>query len=197
MMTPLVFDFSNPVIAAMLPPGFPDQLRIRLGLSAEDFNGFPQKRTELLTVLGLVENAVVISGDIHASFVTDHGDGVYEFTGAAISSSSYTEEVIRRIASDPILGQIPGIEELVAFLGPLLQISVLDDNVSPSDILYANTESDAFVIVDATADALQVTIYEILADHVFESFYDNPDGLADLFTATSFTVQDGVLTRGP
>ena len=197
MMTPLVFDFTNPVIAALLPPGFPDQLRIRLGLSAEDFNGFPQKRTELLTVLGLVENAVVISGDIHASFVTDHGDGVYEFTGAAISSSSYTEEVMRRIASDPILGQIPGIEELVAFLGPLLQLSVLDDNVSPSDILYADTESDAFVIVDATADALQVTIYEILADHVFESFYDNPDGLADLFTATSFMVQDGVLTRGP
>ena len=104
---------------------------------------------------------------------------------------------MRRIASDPILGQIPGIEELVAFLGPLLQLSVLDDNVSPSDILYADTESDAFVIVDATADALQVTIYEILADHVFESFYDNPDGLADLFTATSFMVQDGVLTRGP
>ncbi len=197
MMTPLVIDFTHPVIAAMLPPGFPDQLRVRLGLSAEDFNGFPQKRTELLTVLGLVENAVVISGDIHASFVTDHGDGVYEFTGAAISSSSYTEEVWRRIESDPILGQIPGLEELVAHLGPLLQLSVLGDNVSPSDIVYTDTESDAFVIVDAAADALQVTIYEIPAEHVFESFYDNPDGLADLFTATTFTVRDGVLTPGP
>jgi len=148
-------------------------------------------------VLGLVENAVVISGDIHASFVTDHGDGVYEFTGAAISSSSYTEEVWRRIESDPILGQIPGLEELVAFLGPLLQLSVFGDAVSPSDIIYTDTESDAFVIVDVMADTLQVTIYEILADHVFESFYDNPDGLADLFTATTFTVQDGELTPGP
>jgi len=197
MMTPLVIDFTHPVIAAMLPPGFPDQLRVRLGLSAEDFNGFPQKRTELLTVLGLVENAVVISGDIHASFVTDHGDGVYEFTGAAISSSSYTEEVMRRIASDPILGQIPGLEDLVANLGPLLQLSAPDDAVPPSDIVYTDTESDAFTIVDVTADALQVSIYEIPAEYVFESFYDNPDGLADLFTATTFTVQNGVLTAGP
>ncbi len=104
---------------------------------------------------------------------------------------------MRRIASDPILGQIPGLEDLVANLGPLLQLSAPDDAVPPSDIVYTDTESDAFTIVDVTADALQVSIYEIPAEYVFESFYDNPDGLADLFTATTFTVQDGVLTPGP
>ncbi len=198
MMTPLVIDFTNPVIAAMLPPGFPDLLRVRLGLSAEDFNGFPQKRTELLTVLGLVENAVVISGDIHASFVTDHGGGVYEFTGSAISSSSYAELVGSAIASDPILGQIPGMDDLLVHFDALLQISSLDDElVSPSDIVYADTDVDAFVVIEATADAFEVTIHEISTEHVFTSFYDDPDGLADLFTATTFTVQDGVLTPGP
>ena len=198
MMTPLVIDFTNPVIAAMLPPEFPDLLRVRLGLSAEDFNGFPQKRTELLTVLGLVENAMVLSGDIHASFVTDHGEGVYEFTGSAISSSSYAEMVQSAIASDPILGQIPGLEELLAHFDALLQISSLDDeHVSPSDILYADTDVDAFVVVEATADAFEVTIHEISTEHVFTNFYDDPDGLADLFTTTTFTVQDGVLTPGP
>jgi alkaline phosphatase D len=198
MMTPLVIDFTNPVIAAMLPPGFPDLLRVRLGLSAEDFNGFPQKRTELLTVLGLVENAVVLSGDIHASFVTDHGEGIYEFTGSAISSSSYAEMVQEAIASDPILGQIPGLEELLAHFDALLQISSLDDErVSPSDIVYADTDVDAFVVVEATADAFEVTIHEISTEHVFTSFYDDPDGLADLFTATTFTVQNGQLIPGP
>jgi alkaline phosphatase D len=168
MMTPLVIDFTNPVIAAMLPPGFPDLLRVRLGLSAEDFNGFPQKRTELLTVLGLVENAVVISGDIHASFVTDHGGGVYEFTGSAISSSSYAELVGSAIASDPILGQIPGLDDLLVHFDALLQISSLDDElVSPSDIVYADTDVDAFVVIEATADAFEVKIHEISTDHVF------------------------------
>jgi alkaline phosphatase D len=198
MMTPLVIDFTNPVIAAMLPPGFPDLLRVRLGLSAEDFNGFPQKRTELLTVLGLVENAVVISGDIHASFVTDHGGGVYEFTGSAISSSSYAELVGSAIASDPILGQIPGMDDLLVHFDALLQISSLDDElVSPSDIVYADTDVDAFVVIEATADAFEVKIHEISTDHVFTSFYDDPEALSDLFEVTTFTVQDGVLTPGP
>ncbi len=198
MMTPLVIDFTNPVIAAMLPPGFPDLLRVRLGLSAEDFNGFPQKRTELLTVLGLVENAVVISGDIHASFVTDHGGGVYEFTGSAISSSSYAELVGSAIASDPILGQIPGMDDLLVHFDALLQISSLDDElVSPSDIVYADTDVDAFVVIEATADAFEVTIHEISTEHVFTSFYDDPEALSDLFEVTTFTVQDGVLTPGP
>ncbi|MFV2071318.1 MAG: alkaline phosphatase [Thermoanaerobaculales bacterium] len=198
MMTPLVIDFTNPVIAAMLPPDFPDLLRVRLGLSAEDFNGFPQKRTELITLLGMVENAMVLSGDIHASFVTDHGEGVYEFTGAAISSSSYAEMVQNAIASDPILGQIPGLEELLANFDALLQISSLDDeHVSPSDIVYADTDVDAFVVVEATADVFEVEIHEISTEHVSTSFYDSPDDLADLFTTTTFTVQNGELSQGP
>jgi hypothetical protein len=75
MMTPLVVDFTNPAIAAQLPPTFPDLLKTRLDLNLDQFDGFPQKRLELQTILGLVPNAVVISGDIHATFVTDHGDG--------------------------------------------------------------------------------------------------------------------------
>jgi len=198
MMTPLVIDFTNPEIAALLPPGFPDLLRVRLGLSAEDFNGFPQKRTELITVLSMVENAVVLSGDIHASFVTDHGGGVYEFTGSAISSSSYAEMVGSAIASDPILGQIPGMDDLLVHFDALLQISSLDDElVSPSDIVYADTDVDAFVVIEATADAFEVKIHEISTEHVFTSFYDNPEALADLFEVTTFTVENGELTQGP
>ena len=149
-------------------------------------------------MLGLVENAMVLSGDIHASFVTDHGEGVYEFTGSAISSSSYAEMVQNAIASDPILGQIPGLEELLAHFDALLQISSLDDeHVSPSDIVYADTDVDAFVVVEATADAFEVKIHEISTDHVFTRFYDDPEALADLFEVTTFTVQEGVLTPGP
>ena len=33
-------------------------------------------------------NSVIISGDVHATFVTDHGGGIYEFTPPAISSST-------------------------------------------------------------------------------------------------------------
>ena len=202
MMTPLVIDFTNPIIAAILPPGFPDFLRVKLIINNEDFNGLPQKTMELLGagetpgLLDLVENVVVISGDIHATFVTDHQDGVYEITPPAISSSTNAEIASRVIASDPILGQIPGIEELLENYGQLLQISAAGPAVSPSSILYQNTWAHGYAIIDVTPDAFTVLIQEIPSDEISNSYYDDPDALNELFTPLMFTIPDGVLTPG-
>jgi alkaline phosphatase D len=199
MMTPLVIDFTNPFIAAFLPPGFPDILRTRFGVIVEDFNGFPFKRLEMIGLMGAVPNGngIVISGDIHGAFVTDHNQGVFEFTPPAISSSTINEEVLRRIRSDPILGSIPGIEEIVGFLGFLFQISSLDDiNVSPSDIKYTKTDSHGFAIMQAGSEALDVVFYQVPETSTLESYYDDPEALDALVTVMPFRVQDGELTIG-
>jgi len=197
MMTPLVLDFTNPLVAPNLPPEFPDQLRTRIGLIVEDFNGFPQKRMEILGLLSTVPNSVVISGDIHATFVTDHQDGVYEFTGPAISSSTLGEIVGRLVSTHPIFGQIEGIEAIVQALAQFLQISTLDDVlVSPSDIAYADTFSHGFMVVEATADALHVTLKQMPSTDTLVSYYDNPAALDEIFTTLRYTVQDGQLTQG-
>ena len=197
MMTPMVIDFTNPLIAAMLPPEFPDFLRTKLIINAEDFNGLPQKTMEVLGLLGLVNNAVVISGDIHSTFVTDHKNGIYELTAPAISSATNGEIVIRVVGSDPILGQIPGIEEILQNYALLLQVSSLSPSVSQSDILYANTFSHGYGIVDITADAFTITIQQISSDEIGTSYYDDPEALNDLFTPLMFTIRDGVLAPGP
>jgi alkaline phosphatase D len=197
MMTPLVVDFTNPLIASLLPPEFPDFLRTRLQVSAEDFNGFPQKRQEMLGLLAMVDNAVVISGDIHATFVTDHKNGTYEITPPAISSSTSGEIVTRFIESDPILGQIPGLDQILQYYGRLLQDSASDPAVSPSDIIYVNTWAHGYGIMDVTSDAFTVTIEEIPSDEIGTSYYDDPEGLDELFTPIMFTIRDGVLARGP
>jgi len=203
MMTPLVIDFTNPLIAEMLPEEFPDELRTRLLVNAEDFNGLPQKRMELIGsgdipgLLDLVDNAVVISGDIHATFVTDHLDGVYEFTPPAISSGTSAEQVLRFILAHPILGQIPGIEDIIANYGLLLQVSAMDPAVSPSNILYQNTWAHGYAIADVTADAFTVMIQEISSEEIGTSYYDDPEALDDLFTPVMFTIRDGVLAPGP
>jgi len=203
IMTPLVIDFTNPLIAGQLPEGFPDELRTRLLVNAEDFNGLPQKRMELIGtgdtpgLLDLVDNAVVISGDIHATFVTDHLDGVYEFTPPAISSGTSAELVMRFILADPILGQIPGIENIIANYGQLLWLSAMDPAVSPSNIVYQNTWAHGYAIADVTADAFTVTIQEISSDEIGTSYYDDPDALDDLFNPVMFTIRDGVLAPGP
>jgi alkaline phosphatase D len=197
LMTPMVIDFTNPLIAAMLPPEFPDFLRTKLIVNAEDFNGLPHKRLEVLGLLDLVDNAVVISGDIHATFVTDHLFGVYEVTPPAISSSTSAEVVLRTILSDPILGQIPGIEDIVANYGLLLQVSSTSADVSPSTIMYQDTWSHGYAVMDATADAFSITLQQISSEEIGTSYYDDPGALDALFTPLMFTIRDGVLAPGP
>ena len=194
LMTPMVIDFTNPLIAALLPPQFPDFLRTKLIVNAEDFNGLPQKRMEVLGLLDMVDNAVVISGDIHATFVTDHQNGVYELTPPAISSATNGELVMRAVASDPILGQIPGIDQILQNYALLLQVSSLSPAVSPSSIIYANTFSHGYGVIDVTADALTFTIQQIPSDEVGTSYYDDPEALDDLFTTLVYTIQDGLLS---
>ena len=191
MMTPMVFDFTNPLIAAMLPPGFPDVFRTKLVINAEDFNGLPQKTMEVQGLLGLVSNSVVISGDIHSTFVTDHQNGLYEFTPPAVSSATNAEIALRTALSDPILGQIPGLEELLANFGLLLQVSAMDPAVSPSNILYQNTWSHGYAIIDVTADKFTILIQEIPSEEIGTSYYDDPEALNDLFTPVMFNIQNG------
>jgi alkaline phosphatase D len=197
MMTPMVFDFTNPLIAAMLPPEFPDFLRTKLNVTAEDFNGLPQKTMEVLGLLGLVNNAVVISGDIHATFVTDHQNGIYELTPPAISSATSAEMALRTALADPILGQIPGLEEILANYGLLLQVSSMSPEVSPSTIFYQDTWSHGYGIMDVTADAFTITLQQISSDEIGTSYYDDPATLQTLFTPLMFTIRDGVLAPGP
>jgi alkaline phosphatase D len=194
VMAPQVIDFTNPLIAAGLPPDFPDLLRVRLGLNVEDFNGFPQARLELLGLLDVVPNSVVISGDIHGTFVIDHTNGVYEFTPPSISSTTFGQFVLR--GAEEILGPDGGAAELAAQLDALMQISALDDElVSPSDFLYSNQWVHGFMVMEATPEALYTTIYQIPYEYVGTSFYHDPEALDELVEVLEFTLMDGVLEQ--
>ncbi len=196
MMTPLVIDFTNPILASQLPEGFPAELRTRLLLNADQWDGFPQAREQMLGLLAAAGNTLVISGDIHATFVTDHGAGVYEFTPPAVSSGTFGELVARTVASNPILGQVEGLDALIAGLGLLLQISATDDTHVPSDILYADTNQHGYGLVEVTADALYLTLEEIPSTEALTSYYDDPSAAIAKFRTTVFTIRDGQLLPG-
>ncbi len=194
-MTPMILDFTNPQIAAMLPPDFPAAYRTRLLVDAEQWDGFPQRRAEIVSFLQGIPGAVVISGDIHASFVTDHGGGLYEFTGAAVSSQTFEEEVAGLVAADPILSQVTGIDQLVAAIGSLVQVSSLDPTVSPARIVADWPEVHGCVVLTAAPDALTATYYHIPAPDTANNYYDDPTSLDSLFTTTTFQIQGGQLTQ--
>jgi alkaline phosphatase D len=197
MMTPLLVDFTHPAIAGQLPPEFPDQLRTRLGLNVDHFDGFPQKRLEVLGALAMAPNSLVVSGDIHGTFVTDHGNGIFELTPPAVSSGTFQELVERTVANDPILGQIPGLDPLLAQLPLLLQVSTQDDAVVPSDILYAQTDLHGYMVLEIDGEEVVARMMEISADVAFTSYYDTPEALDALFTETAFRISGGQLMPMP
>ena len=69
--------------------------------------------------------------------------------------------------------------------------------MSPSNILYANTFSHGYGIVDVTADAFTIRSRRSPSDEIGTSYYDDPEALDELFTPIMFTIRDGVLAPGP
>lgn len=197
-MTPMVLDFLNPQIAALLPPGFPDAYRARLLVDAEEWDGFPHRRAELISFLQSIPGSVIISGDIHASFVSNHGNGLYEFTGAAVSSQTLVQEVSVIVQASSALSQVPGIDQLVAVIGQILQVSSLDPAVSLAEIVRDWPDSHGCVVVTADSDTLTATYYHIDSSQIGTNYYTDTASLNSLFTTTTFKVQGGVLQEvGP
>ena len=192
-MTPMVMDFLNPEISPLLPQGFPDAYRTRLMVDAEQWDGFPQRRAELISFLQGIPGSAIISGDIHASFVTDHGAGLYEFTGAAVSSQTLVQEVGAIVQASSTLSQVPGIDQLVAEIGQILQVSSLDPSVSSAPIGDVWPDSHGCVVMTASPTSLTATYYHIDSSQVGTSYYSDTASLNALFTTTTFTVQGGAL----
>ena len=69
--------------------------------------------------------------------------------------------------------------------------------MSSSDILYANTYSHGYGIIDVTADAFTILIQQITSDEIGTSYYDNPEALDELFSTLMFSIQDGILAPVP
>ncbi len=193
---PKILDFTNPTIAAVLPPSFPDLLRRTFLFGTDDWDGFPDKRSTLMQYYATVPNLVILSGDWHASFVTNHGNGVFEFTGPAVSSETAQGEALKFVLGDPLLSLVPGVEQIVGLLGTIVQISSLDPEVSPAELVFSDTSANGYVFVEVTPDALQATYSLIDGDQTLISYYATPDALPNLFTNTTFTLSGGSLSIG-
>ena len=191
-LCPLGFDFANPPVP--LPTNLPNQLRIALQLNAEDLDGFPNMRNSLLDLYG-TNNAVVISGDIHASFVTTYasagGHKVPEFTGPAVSSQSIQEGVVSTVKGNATLAAIQGVDQLLAATGIFFE-----DYIGKSGIatpVGLDTSSHGYVVMDATADRLLVD-YRLISNSEITNDYTAPSmaqTLASKMSTTRYAVTKG------
>jgi alkaline phosphatase D len=188
---PLGFDFSHPPIP--LPPTFPDTYKLNLQLNADDWDGFPDMRRKLLDLYG-AHDAVVISGDIHSSFVTSYqtsnGRIVPEFTGPAVSSETFQDGVKAVVKGTAALASIPGVDQLVAATDLLVRDAVNKSGYATS--VDTRTDAHGYVVVDVAPDQLVSEYRHIDSSNIATDW--TGAALSDVLDA-HFTTSRYVVTR--
>jgi alkaline phosphatase D len=170
----------------------PDDLRQRLVLDADDWDGAPNERNALLGELATVENLVVFTGDLHAFFAgTPYAEGkpetrVVELVAGSVTSTTWLAGLKQVIASDPTLP--PEAALLAGLVGNLLT----DQTTRPNPhIGWLELERNGYAVVKAGADTLEATTYSIDAALVLEQPGALGKPLSDVFQATRFRVVAG------
>lgn len=141
----------------------PEEFRHRILLTAEDWDGAPNQRNELLRSLAEVENVAVFTGDLHALFVgtphpdDDPGASVVEFVCGSVSSTTWLSGIQQVIASGQ--GFPPEAALLASLVGPLLQNQQTRPN---PHIGYLDLNRNAYGL--ATASAGELTVELVLMD---------------------------------
>ncbi len=182
-MAPMIVDLS----------GFeelPAELRTMFYINVDQFDGFTKKREELLETLRM-NRSVIISGDIHSTFITDH-HGVAEFTGSSISSITFAEMLFTKMLESEAVLQVDGLKEIIesldldAFLKAANTLLVEEDERF-SVLKEVNTLNNGYTILEVDADEIRVSVHMIDPEYVTQKLYDSEE-LNSLFTTKSFRV---------
>lgn len=189
---PIGFDFANSPIP--LPSNFPSELKVNLQINADDWDGFPDQRKVLMDLYGS-NGAVVISGDIHASFMTTYrsanGNQVPEFTGPAISSQTFRDGVLATANSNPLLASITNIDQLIAQTDVLVKDAINKSGIATS--LDVRTDAHGYVVMDVSADRVMAS-YRLISENEVTNDLTAPSLAGAL--ASKFETREYVVTHG-
>lgn len=158
-MTPMVVDLSRPEIGA--PPLF----RRRFSLNVDQWDGFPLERERLLRQLDEAGGAVLLSGDIHAGFATQHTTRSVEFTVPAVSSQTLHAMSAESAGKDPETADSGA--RMVEMLPDLLR------EASPA-IRYVQTRRHGVGVAAADAQGFRMAMFELPAELVAQERYADP-----------------------
>jgi alkaline phosphatase D len=178
--TPLRLDLRRPEIQA--PAGWAHEVL----LNVDHWDGFPVERDAWLDHFD-GEGAVLLSGDIHASFASQHRPRVVEFTTPAVSSKSLGAILERNAGGDAATREAGA--RLAANLDALLLAGY-------GGLRYAQTRRNGAMLLAIGRDELRVRYLELEAERVAERHYADPLALATARHERRFRVrrEDGSLT---
>jgi alkaline phosphatase D len=184
-MTSLVFDLRA---KTDLPDPF---LQTRFYLNADQWDGFPDQRRELLGKLSKVAGgkAMVVAGDIHASFASLE-QGVACLTGPAISS-----ETVKNGAAT--VAKAAGFDEKSSvYRYVVTDIETTFKEGNPG-LVFSDTEGNGFLVVEVRADDATATFYRIPGTEVNTDYSGRDQDLGAKVRVTNLSVGAATLTLPP
>lgn len=188
-MAPMVVDLSG---FGMLPAG----LRQMYYIDVDQFDGFDAKRRELLEKLRS-SRSVIFSGDIHATFVTDH-HGVAEFTGSSISSATFAQVLKQKLSQSEVVKQIEGFAEAVEALSLdefliASNVTLLQNDAGFSELKAVDTLNNGYIVVEVGPDEIHASAYLLAPEFVTQRLYEEHD-IDAFFSKRAFSIlSDGTL----
>ncbi len=171
----------------------PEGFRELFVLSAEDWDGLPNRRDLVLGQLGEVDNVVAVTGDIHAFFAGTPRPSmapdrkIVELVTGAVSSGTYQTLLTRQASADPVLANSGG-----PVLASIAETLVMDDRSRPNPTLgYAKLSLHGFISIVADGATLEATFHQI-AEPEAAARIEDAATLAGKFTLARFKVEAGV-----
>jgi len=169
-------------------PGIPPDLQNRIVFTADQWDGFPNKKAELLSRLASAPGGrcLVVAGDIHAGYASIEG-GVPCLTGPAISSSTASEEAGSAVAAYGIDPQSSAIALLILALDGLFKEG------NPALVL-SDTHSHGVVVLEVDADQATATYQLVPATEVKTSYAGRSADLRTKVKDLAFRIEPGKIT---
>ncbi len=167
----------------------PPELRQRLGLTAEDWDGFPNERRALLRELGGVENVVVLAGDLHCFFAgtpydpDDESRRFTEFVIGSVTSQTWKDGLTGIVEAAPSLP--PMVAELAPYVGNLLMTKTPRAN---PHLAFQELGKNGCGVVTVTAEAFEIELSMIEPSSVATAPEELEGELSSLFESVRFRV---------
>ena len=170
----------------------PVTLRQKIGITAEDWDGFPNERSALLSELAQLRNVVIVSGDLHCFFAgtpyvaPDSSQRVVEFVTGSLSSTTWLDGLSGLVANSPSL---PPEAKLIAASIPAL---LVDPNTRPNPHLaWQNLADNGFAVFEANAERLTASLLSLPSSAVATAPAELGADLGSLFSEQQFQVAAG------
>jgi alkaline phosphatase D len=174
--------------------GVPDLFLRRFYMNLDGWDGFRDKRDELITKLNPAGNVVAISGDLHtfmAGVPNAGGDmtkNIVEFTCAGVSSAPYRSLLLSQIKNDPILSSVAAAPLLAANIDGLLMDKTTKIN---PHLAHASSNSHGFCVAEVDAAEMVVTMHSFDSGEVTENYTGKTDAFLKLVEKTAFKATAG------